>query len=229
MQDCPDQRGCGLFPEKFPMHKQAVNYLSARYQFHNIDYNGAPVPLYMGIPKPPPDPESKSEDTWLPPGARVERGRTPAGRGNTKEQAMLSCLGETAELISACYWGDEPLINATFNELGDTAIHPNELMGFSERQYLNREQWNKKYGSDSFVPHPFDPAEKVDWVETKSLLDDRTVLIPAAYAYIGYSEASDSNVFCVGDSNGCAAGETYEDAVVRGFLELVERDATAIW
>jgi ribosomal protein S12 methylthiotransferase accessory factor len=31
------------------------------------------------------------------------------------------------------------------------------------------------------------------------------------------------------DSNGCAAGNTPEEAIVQGFLELVERDSYAIW
>ena len=31
------------------------------------------------------------------------------------------------------------------------------------------------------------------------------------------------------DSNGCAAGNTLEEAILQGFLELVERDAFAIW
>ena len=31
------------------------------------------------------------------------------------------------------------------------------------------------------------------------------------------------------DSNGNAAGSSPEDAVVQGFLELVERDAVALW
>ena len=31
------------------------------------------------------------------------------------------------------------------------------------------------------------------------------------------------------DSNGCAAGNTLEEAIVQGFLELVERDAYAVW
>ena len=30
-------------------------------------------------------------------------------------------------------------------------------------------------------------------------------------------------------SNGCAAGNTLEEAILQGFLELVERDAAAIW
>jgi ribosomal protein S12 methylthiotransferase accessory factor len=35
--------------------------------------------------------------------------------------------------------------------------------------------------------------------------------------------------FAAADSNGCAAGETIEEAVLGGLLELIERDAVAIW
>jgi ribosomal protein S12 methylthiotransferase accessory factor len=35
--------------------------------------------------------------------------------------------------------------------------------------------------------------------------------------------------FIHADSNGCAAGNTIEEAIVQGFLELVERDSYAIW
>jgi len=42
------------------------------------------------------------------------------------------------------------------------------------------------------------------------------------------SEDAD-NAFCVADSNGCASGSTVEEAILQGFLELVERDACALW
>jgi ribosomal protein S12 methylthiotransferase accessory factor len=35
--------------------------------------------------------------------------------------------------------------------------------------------------------------------------------------------------FCRADSNGCAAGNTLEEAILQGFLELVERDSVALW
>jgi ribosomal protein S12 methylthiotransferase accessory factor len=36
-------------------------------------------------------------------------------------------------------------------------------------------------------------------------------------------------MFCPCDSNGCAAGVTFTEAVAHGLLELIERDAVAIW
>jgi ribosomal protein S12 methylthiotransferase accessory factor len=45
--------------------------------------------------------------------------------------------------------------------------------------------------------------------------------------YFGYR--SEDPVFGRADSNGCAVGSTREEAILQGLLELVERDAVAIW
>ena len=44
-----------------------------------------------------------------------------------------------------------------------------------------------------------------------------------------YFHAGEGDDQLSADSNGCAAGNTLEEAIVHGFLELVERDACAIW
>jgi ribosomal protein S12 methylthiotransferase accessory factor len=45
--------------------------------------------------------------------------------------------------------------------------------------------------------------------------------------YYGYRH--NGPFFAMGDSNGAAAGTSFEDATLQGFLELVERDAVALW
>jgi ribosomal protein S12 methylthiotransferase accessory factor len=55
-----------------------------------------------------------------------------------------------------------------------------------------------------------------------SLRDQRFRYVPTGLAYFFYHDAHT-------DSNGCAAGNTLAEAIVQGFLELVERDAYAIW
>ena len=37
------------------------------------------------------------------------------------------------------------------------------------------------------------------------------------------------SAYCRADTNGHASGNTLEEAILQGFLELVERDALAIW
>jgi ribosomal protein S12 methylthiotransferase accessory factor len=52
--------------------------------------------------------------------------------------------------------------------------------------------------------------------------------LPAAFCYFGYPLPPDHQ-FCRSDSNGCAAGNTREEAILQGLLELVERDSVGLW
>ena len=77
----------------------------------------------------------------------------------------------------------------------------------------------------STAPAPFDPSAKIEWSPVWSLRDRRFKYIPTSLLYFFYSGPAAFHA----DSNGCAAGNTLEEAIVQGFLELVERDAYAIW
>jgi ribosomal protein S12 methylthiotransferase accessory factor len=63
---------------------------------------------------------------------------------------------------------------------------------------------------------------KTEWSPVWSLRDKRFKYLPTGLLYFFYGGFHT-------DSNGCAAGNTREEAIVQGFLELVERDAYAIW
>jgi YcaO-like protein with predicted kinase domain len=52
--------------------------------------------------------------------------------------------------------------------------------------------------------------------------------VATASCYFGYPFAAHHD-FCRPDSNGNAAGSNLEEAVLQGFLEVVERDAVALW
>ena len=74
---------------------------------------------------------------------------------------------------------------------------------------------------------PFDPSAEIEWSPVWSLRDQRFRYLPTSLLYFFYSGPGRYEVHA--DSNGCAAGNTLEEAIVQGFLELVERDAYAIW
>jgi ribosomal protein S12 methylthiotransferase accessory factor len=52
--------------------------------------------------------------------------------------------------------------------------------------------------------------------------------LPTSYCYYGYPNP-EHEFFCWADSNGNAAGNTLEEAIYQGFLELVERDSICLW
>jgi len=150
------------------------------------------------------------------------------GKGRTEAQAKASALGESIERYSAVWQGDEARVRATLAELDEAAIPPGRLQGYSARQYARREAHNHTTEFFRWVPEPFDPAWRIDWSPVWSLTHERRRYVPTALCYYGYPFEG-TPLFGLADSNGCAAGNTLTEAILQGFLELVERDAVALW
>ena len=154
-----------------------------------------------------------------------------AGKGPTLVQAKASALAETLERYSTEFTGSEFRILGSCRELGERAIHPNAVMGFSERQFGEREAWNARGSRFNAVPEPLDPDQPIPWSPVWSLTGERERLLPTQFLYFPGPAASPAPWprCCRACSNGNAAGNNLEEAVLQGFMELVERDATAIW
>jgi len=166
------------------------------------------------------------------------------GKGSTTEQAEASALMEAIERYSGIFQGDEIRMLRRFTDFpaGD-AIFPNDVLLVSEAQVRQRLQEHEHEhmrreqpptvvdsGEPPEMPIPtaaFDRSEVIEWSPAWSLRDKRFKYLPTTMLYFFYRGPEG---FYVGaDSNGCAAGNTREEAIVQGFLELVERDAYAIW
>jgi oxazoline/thiazoline synthase len=159
---------------------------------------------------------------------RQNLGGRSAGKGRTNSQAMASGFCEAIERYSGVFQGDELREKGSYEQLGDRAIHPNVCMNFSQQQYQNRKQWNSEcQGWFQKVPEPFDREREIDWTPVWSLTHQDFKYLPTAYCYYGYQPLYEPD--CWADSNGCAAGNTLEEAILQGFMELVERDAVALW
>jgi ribosomal protein S12 methylthiotransferase accessory factor len=183
----------------------------------------SPVQLMVGSPTVEPD----NKESWAPPGARLGRGRLTGGRGLTRAAAMASCLGETAEFVSALVWGDEPLIFARVDDCGESCLNPGNLLLCSDYQYATRDAYNKVMLGLDHIPARLPVHQKIAWSQAFSLEGIEQILVPAGLIYTDY--LSDIEWLGRADSTGCAAGPNIEAAIVSAFLELVERDAVAIW
>lgn len=150
-----------------------------------------------------------------------------AGKGTTREQAEVSALAEAVERVSGTFWGDERVHRATLAELGEAALAPNRCLLYSSQQ-LAGEATPSHGGGASGAPRPLDPEEPIDWTPLTCLGEGADRLLPTSLCYHGHG-ATTGGWRCRADSNGCAAGNCREEAVLQGLLELVERDAVAIW
>jgi bacteriocin biosynthesis cyclodehydratase domain-containing protein len=147
------------------------------------------------------------------------------GKGSTAEQGEASALMEAIERYSGIYQSDEIRLTRRFTDFapGD-AILPNDVLQFSEAQ-SQPDETQTDDSHQQMIPARFDQSAKIEWSPVWSLRDQRFRYLPTSILYFFYSGPAAFHA----DSNGCAAGNTIEEAIVQGFLELVERDSYAIW
>lgn len=149
------------------------------------------------------------------------------GKGVSPQQARSSALGEALERQAAQYNGEESFICATVAELTHRVYLPQQLTAFSTAQLrqfshfsatsLNNPQWLREYKTDTAI----------HWVRGWSLTHAEFVYFPAAFCFA--NTPYDDHVYSLYTHNGNAAGNTKEEAILQGALELIERDAAAIW
>ncbi|AUX40930.1 hypothetical protein SOCE26_023320 [Sorangium cellulosum] len=155
--------------------------------------------------------------------------RASGGKGKTAAEARAGALCEAIERCSATFEGDEPLIRARRAELGGAALHPHDLQRFSEAQYRDRRAINARTPDPRrHVPLPFREEVAIDWAPAWSLTREERRYLPAAYCYL-HLPVPPGERFATFNPSGHAAGNCLEEAILHGFLELVERDAVALW
>lgn len=151
------------------------------------------------------------------------------GKGMSAAQAEASALAESIERFCGVFQGDEARRSASLQELGEAAIHPERYLLFSERQYQAADsRRTQEVPSTLYVPARLEPDRRVDWSPLWSLTHEARRYLPTALCFYGHREASGSPIGRA-SSNGCAAGSSLEEAILQGFLELVERDGVALW
>jgi len=155
-----------------------------------------------------------------------------AGKGSTAQQSEVSALCEAIERYCGAFHGDEIRRPARLSDFaaagGAEAIHPNQVQLFSERQLDHADEINARGHPYNVVPPRFDPEKEIDWSPVWSLTQGRHRYLPTSMLY-GMTPEQRAHADLWADSNGCAAGNTLEEAILQGFYELVERDAVAIW
>lgn len=199
--------------EKYSHHISPITGIVDRVELSYSDNRGLIHAYVAGHLFVPPDPADL-----------LSRGlkQLSAGKGMTPQQARTGALCEALERYSGVFRGSEFRIAATYAELEREAVHPRELLQYSDAQYATRNS------SKEAIPARFDQRKRIDWSPAWSLTHRRYKYIPAAYCYYGFPAPTDHD-FCRVDSNGNAAGNTLEEAIFQGFLELVERDSAALW
>ena len=159
------------------------------------------------------------------------RGRS-GGKGATDVHARASAVCEAIERYCGIHSQYEH-ITASYRRMEadrkDRVFHPRQLALFSDTQYARRETWNAAQPETGYhrVPEPFDDDREVAWAGAWSLTRETMCYVPAAYCFYGHRDPGPISI--IADSNGSAAGNTLEEAVLQGLMEVVERDCVSLW
>lgn len=149
------------------------------------------------------------------------------GKGLSTTQCQSSAMGEALERQAAQYVGDEGIVCAVPEQLSDKVYLPHQLASFSERQYLAfAGQSGRSIHNPQWVVR-FDAEQQMHWAKGWSLSEGHAVYFPAAFCFAN-TPFSD-RIYSSYTHNGNACGSNKEEAMLQGLMELIERDAVAIW
>lgn len=129
--------------------------------------------------------------------------------------ALARAVGESLERYSgACYNADTVTV-ATCYELGPRATDPRRFLAFHPIQT----------GSPDYPYIAATKDSRLGWNEAFSLTCNEPALVPATMVHLYYKALTSHDHFEVCPLSGYACGNTLEEAILRGILEVVERDA----
>ena len=151
------------------------------------------------------------------------------GKGVSHDQSKASALSEAIERYAALYQGDVDLNLQSQSELiakGLRSYNFQSLVPYSQAQYR---KFNTPSHPDSALKQAATPYEDqaIHWLPVWSLTASEQVYVPLSQCFSNIP--FDDDKFGRWHSNGCAAGNTLEEATLQALFELIERDATAIW
>ena len=134
-----------------------------------------------------------------------------AGSGLSPQRAFESCVGEGIEYLSQFVQVGDPVERGTFAEYG-------ESLDADVRAFI----------SGVLAFSGLEAGRSMSWVPSSRLSDGASMWFPRDLCYRRHVTEQDFKP-PLKLSSGCAAGVTREDATLRGLLELIERDAIALW
>jgi ribosomal protein S12 methylthiotransferase accessory factor len=138
--------------------------------------------------------------------------------GLNYEQSLIPALAEGLERYCTSIFSNHKLIWATAEELGNRALDLSTIPRCSEDELAEPK---------CPVTKP-DKKKLIRWVDGISLLDGDVVSVPASLVYLNFPLRHSAERLCVPISTGCAAHSSLEGAILRGILEVIERDAVSL-
>jgi ribosomal protein S12 methylthiotransferase accessory factor len=133
-----------------------------------------------------------------------------SGVGLSLREAFQGCIGEGIEYLSQLQTGDDVLVSPGSRD-------PAAALGPQTREFLA-----------AFSARRWRADAELSWYRATRITDGNEVLLPADLC-LRRPPAQQEIKPPFALSTGSAAGTSWDDAALHGLLELIERDAAALW
>jgi len=143
------------------------------------------------------------------------------GKGLTRNQSLVSGLCELIERFSALVQPADRFFEASVKDIekaGMPFLDP-RAMGLPDSTEVDKKKLNA-----------FHEEHPIKWAEAWHLVQERPMLVPVAYSHLlAPDQGCSADRLVENRPNGLAAGNCLEEAILQAILEIVERDAQAIF
>lgn len=140
-----------------------------------------------------------------------------SGKGVTDTNARISAIMESFERCLA----EQPEVSIN---LAGVQLNTERVVDTYESL---SESYPALYPGALLMPQPLAEFTSLEWVMGHDIMDDIEVFVPANAVFHPYNSRNGTKLFR-SNTNGLASGNTIEEAVLHGLLEVIERDALSI-
>lgn len=150
------------------------------------------------------------------------------GRSDKRELAKLTCTAEAYERDSIRYKEGDSFFRSKATG-SDNFLLPSDLIIENSLLIENGMliENDLPLRSDAKI-NTCERSHEFEWLSATNLLNGESHWLPAGLCLLGFPEKYKGNILGT-DSTGCATGSTTEQAIKHAVLEVIERDAAAIW
>ncbi|WP_319508562.1 YcaO-related McrA-glycine thioamidation protein [uncultured Methanolobus sp.] len=140
-----------------------------------------------------------------------------SGKGNTENQARISAIMESFERCLA-----------ERNGLNNDVAEDIKAQHIIDNFIAMRETHRVVDPTLLLIAEDYSPQAFVEWIGGWDLLKNEEIFVPANAVYHPYDAPGRALKLFRSNTNGLAAGNTIEEAIFHGLLEVIERDALSI-
>ncbi|MFZ3058268.1 MAG: YcaO-related McrA-glycine thioamidation protein [Candidatus Methanoperedens sp.] len=140
-----------------------------------------------------------------------------SGKGATETNARISAIMESFERCLA----EQPEVSINLSGVPLNAERAVDIYESLSGSYP------VLYPDALLLPQEFNERTSLEWVMGHDIMNDVEVFVPENAVFHPYNPMNGNQLFR-SNTNGLASGNTIEEAVLHGLLEVIERDALSI-